>query len=153
MTDVDFAWLLGESPTGSVVLDLPRSAIGTSEVLAMLREITRDLSLQDDRPLAWLASEAGTLVAMLSFTRRGEDGRYELGYGAAPDFQGRGVMTRAIATLLPLLSAQGHDGLTAETSIDNPASQRVLERNGFSRIGTRDDPEDGALICWAIDLK
>jgi RimJ/RimL family protein N-acetyltransferase len=42
--------------------------------------------------------------------------------------------------------------LTAETSVDNPGSQRVLEKNGFAAIGTREDPEDGALINWAIDL-
>ena len=89
---------------------------------------------------------------MISFTRRDADGRYEIGYGVAPAHQGQGVMTRALAVLLPLLAAQGHDGLTVGTSVDNPASQRVLEKNGFARTGTRDDPEDGALITWAIAL-
>jgi RimJ/RimL family protein N-acetyltransferase len=65
---------------------------------------------------------------------------------------GRGVMTRALAELLRIVPGQGHDGLTAATSVDNPGSQRVLEKNGFVRTGTREDPEDGTLITWAIDL-
>ena len=38
--------------------------------------------------------------------------------------------------------------VNAETSIDNIASQRVLERNGFARVGERVDEEDGPLYCW-----
>lgn len=38
--------------------------------------------------------------------------------------------------------------ITAETALDNAASQRVLERNGFERVGERFDAEDGQLICW-----
>ena len=64
--------------------------------------------------------------------------------------EGRGVMTAAMAALLPILAADGHAGLTAATSVDNPGSQRVLEKTGFVRTGMRDDPEDGALITWAI---
>ncbi|ANB18513.1 GCN5-related N-acetyltransferase [Dokdonella koreensis DS-123] len=42
----------------------------------------------------------------------------------------------------------GINALTAETGVDNAASQRVLVRNGFVQIGERLDDEDGALICW-----
>lgn len=42
--------------------------------------------------------------------------------------------------------------LTAETSVDNPASQTVLARNGFRRVGEREDAEDGPLICWRLEL-
>jgi RimJ/RimL family protein N-acetyltransferase len=38
--------------------------------------------------------------------------------------------------------------VSAETRVDNIASQRVLERNGFVQIGERVDAEDGPLICW-----
>ena len=152
MTDADFAWMLGEVNAHPDGLTMAEGGLNPVEVLAMLRGITADIAAQDDRPVAWLASEDGVVAGMVSFTKRGPDGRYELGYGTAPAFNGTGVMTRAMAALLPLLRAQGHDGLTAETSVDNPGSQRVLEKNGFVRTGTRDEPEDGALICWAIDL-
>jgi RimJ/RimL family protein N-acetyltransferase len=152
MTDADFAWLLREAPTHPAKLIIPEGNIAPHEVLAMLRGITAAVAAADERPVAWLVSESNTVVAMISFTKRRPDGRYELGYGVAPAHQGQGIMTRALASLLPLLATQGHHGLTVETGVDNPASQRVLEKNGFVKTGTRDDPEDGALITWAIDL-
>jgi len=152
MSDADFAWMLGEAAAHSDGLAMAEGGLTPPEVIAMLRDVTAGIAAREDRPVAWLASEHGVVVAMVSFTKRSAEGRYELGYGTAPAFQGQGVMTRTLAALLPLARAQGHDGLTAKTSVDNPGSQRVLEKNGFARTGTRHDPEDGALICWAIDL-
>ena len=151
MTDQDYAWLLGEAPRTDDLRQCD-GGIAPAEVTAMLRGITANLTIDDTRPLAWLIADGEEVVGMTSFTKRGEDGRYEIGYGIAPTHEGRGVMTAAIAALLPILSADGHRGLTAGTSVDNPGSQRVLEKNGFVRTGTRDDPEDGLLITWAIDL-
>jgi hypothetical protein len=31
-------------------------------------------------------------------------------------------------------------------------SQRGLERNGFLRVGTRTDAEDGDMICWSAHV-
>ena len=151
MTEADYAWLLGEAPR---VDGLRQCAGGVApdEITAMLRGITAGLAETDDRPLAWLIADRDEVVGMTSFTRREADGRYEIGYGIAPAHEGRGVMTAAIAALLPMLRADGHRGLTAATGVDNPGSQRVLEKNGFVPDGTRDDPEDGLLNLWAIDL-
>ena len=49
------------------------------------------------------------------------------------------------------LRARGLDPI-AETSVENRASQRVLERNGFVRCGERVDPEDGVLVAWRLRL-
>jgi len=152
MTDADFAWMLGEADAHVEGLAMPEGGLTPPEVIAMLREVAARVAASEDRPVAWLGSEGNVVVGMVSFTKRAANGRYELGYGTAPAFNGQGVMTRMLAALLPVARAHGHDGLTAETSVDNPASQRVLEKNGFVRTGMRDDPEDGALICWAIDL-
>ncbi|MES2054589.1 MAG: GNAT family protein [Pseudomonadota bacterium] len=152
MTDADFAWLLGETPIRPHALTQCEGGIGPVEVTALMRDVTRRVVATTDRPVAWMIADGDEVVGMASFTRQAADGRYEIGYGIAPTREGRGVMTRAIAALLPLLRADGHSGLTAETSVDNPGSQRVLDKNGFVRTGTRDDPEDGALITWAIDL-
>ena len=152
MTDTDFAWMLGEVDAHPDGLIMAEGGLNPPEVIAMLRGVTAQVAEGESRPVAWLASEDGVVAAMVSFTKQSPNGRYELGYGTAPAFEGQGVMTRTLAALLPLARAQGHDGLTAETSVDNPGSQRVLEKNGFVRTGTRDDPEDGALVCWAIEL-
>jgi L-amino acid N-acyltransferase YncA len=152
MTDSDFAWLLGEAPARADGLTLCEGGIGPADVTAMLRGVTEIVAPTTDRPVAWLIADGNQVVGLTSFTRLGSDGRYEVGYGVAPKHAGRGVMTRALAELLRILPGQGHDGLTAATSVDNPGSQRVLEKNGFVRTGTREDPEDGTLITWAIDL-
>jgi len=151
MTDAGYAWLLGEAPRADG-LRLCDGGIAPAEVTAMLRGITAGLAEADPRPLAWLIADGDEVVGMTSFTKREADGRYEIGYGVAPAHEGRGVMTATVAALLPILRADGHRGLTAATSVDNPGSQRVLEKNGFMHQGTRDDPEDGPLHIWAIDL-
>ncbi len=38
------------------------------------------------------------------------------------------------------------------TAVDNVASQCVLDRNGFERVGTRVDPHDGELLVWRKGL-
>jgi RimJ/RimL family protein N-acetyltransferase len=152
MTDRDFAWLLGEAPARADGLRLCEGGIGPAEVTAMLRGVTAIVATTTDRPVAWMIADGNEVVGMTSFTKLGSDGLYEVGYGVAPAQEGRGVMTRALAELLRIAPGQGHDGLTAGTSVDNPGSQRVLEKNGFVRTGTREDPEDGTLITWAIAL-
>ena len=151
MDDRDYAWLLGEAPRVDGLRQCD-GGVAPAEVTAMLRGITTGLAENETRPLAWLITDGDEVVGMTSFTKREADGRYEIGYGIAPAHEGRGVMTAAIAALLPILRADRHHGLTAATSVDNPGSQRVLEKNGFVSTGTRDDPEDGPLNLWAIDL-
>ena len=96
--------------------------------------------------------ERGEVVGMINLVARNSAGQYEIGFGVAEAQHGRGVMTRAVAELLPVLSANGLRGVTANTAVENVSSQRVLERNGFRRTGTKDDPEDGPLICWDANL-
>jgi RimJ/RimL family protein N-acetyltransferase len=151
MTDRDFGWLLGEAPAPGT-LCLCAGGFSPPEIVAMLREVTAEVAKTSASPVAWLIAEGGEVIGMVSFTRAHGDGRYELGYGVAPAHEGRGITTRALALLLETARTDGRSRLTAETSVDNPGSQRVLEKNGFVRTGTRDDPEDGPLICWSIDL-
>jgi RimJ/RimL family protein N-acetyltransferase len=89
---------------------------------------------------------------MVSFTKRNADASYEVGYGIAPAHTGRGITTHAVGLVLDDALHQGLEKLTAETSVGNPASYRVLEKNGFHPVGTRDDPEDGLVSCWARAL-
>jgi len=60
-----------------------------------------------------------------------------------------GAATRAVGLLVAEAQRDTRiSAVSAETSIDNIASQRVLERNGFQRIGERVDAQDGPVICW-----
>jgi GNAT superfamily N-acetyltransferase len=73
----------------------------------------------------------------------------EIGYGVAESHEGRGYASAGVARMVEEAFAHGGvDAVLAETSIHNPASQRVLEKNGFHRVGQREDSEDGLLIQW-----
>ncbi|HWV61907.1 MAG TPA: hypothetical protein VN034_14685, partial [Sphingopyxis sp.] len=44
------------------------------------------------------------------------------------------------------------EAITAETSVANLPSERVLLRNGFGKVGERLDEQDGPLNCWRRDV-
>jgi len=78
-----------------------------------------------------------------------QNGQVEIGYGIAPACRKQGYATEAVA----LMAAEAFrhsevNALTADTLELNSASIRVLEKNGFQRVGERYDEEDGALIEW-----
>jgi ribosomal-protein-alanine N-acetyltransferase len=59
-----------------------------------------------------------------------------LGYWVAQEVNGQGVATRAVAAACSwAFDSGGLHRLEAGTLTDNVASQRVLEKNGFERIG------------------
>ena len=144
--DADFADLLeGVAPRER---RLPDSPVASPEILAMLRDLTAVIGsvLQ---PAAWLIIEDCEVVGLLSVTRPPHAGELHFGYGIAPTREGRGIATRAVADFVSWARKDPRVGrLIADTAVDNVGSQRVLERNGFRRVGEREDPEDGRLLCW-----
>ncbi len=110
---------------------------------ATLSELTADLGRQriDDlyagrgERFQWIilvdGEEAGWItLAIISW----EHGLAEIGYALATAYQNQGAMTAALALLLPdLLLAVGLERLEARCSVENAASQRVLEKLGFER--------------------
>ncbi len=65
-----------------------------------------------------------------------EHGLCELGFALTSAWQGRGVMTQALADLLPelLFNTRLHR-IEARCAVENHASRRVLEKSGFRREG------------------
>ena len=81
--------------------------------------------------------------------RPGDDGRVEIGYGLSPEARGKGYATELVGALVDWLLARPEvSAVTAETSVENRASQRVLEKCNFVRVGERTDEEDGPLYLW-----
>ena len=65
-----------------------------------------------------------------------EHGLCELGFALSSPFQGRGIMSESLAQLVPeLFLHTALYRLEARCSIENVASQRVLEKTGFRREG------------------
>ncbi|MFC6356239.1 GNAT family N-acetyltransferase [Luethyella okanaganae] len=67
------------------------------------------------------------------------DGVVEFGYGLVPAARGKGFATEAVCAALVLASENGALLARAETTSDNPASLRVLEKAGMCEVGRRDD--------------
>ncbi len=75
----------------------------------------------------------------------------EIGYGINSSHWGLGLASEAVQALITWAFETDYaTRVTAKTAVNNPASMRVLEKNGFTKIGTDYDPEDGDLVVWAL---
>jgi RimJ/RimL family protein N-acetyltransferase len=148
----DFAALrAGKTPAG--VVDMPASPVAEPAVLDMLGALAATIS-GEFTPPAWLIVEHGRLVGLCSLVKLPAGREATIGYGIAADCRGGGAATRAVGALVAWAQADPRlDRLLAETGVDNRASQGVLRRNGFVQDGTRNDEEDGALLCWRLETR
>lgn len=148
----DFAALLrGEAPAPYRLCDSP---LAPPDILAMLAPLADRIGLTF-RPSAWMIVEHDEIVGLISPTQPldAADRSLRIGYGVAPSRQGKGVATRAVGDLAAWARGDERvDALTAETAVDNLASQKALSRNGFVVVGAREDHEDGPLILWRLSL-
>ena len=65
-----------------------------------------------------------------------EHGLCEMGFALTSPYQGQGLMTQAVTQLLPELFLHTTlQRVEARCSVENVASQRVLEKSGFRREG------------------
>jgi ribosomal-protein-alanine N-acetyltransferase len=75
-------------------------------------------------------------VVALSNITRGPFQSANLGYWVAQDANDRGLATRAVAEVIEIAFGDlGLHRLEAGTQVDNLASRRMLEKNGFALIG------------------
>jgi RimJ/RimL family protein N-acetyltransferase len=102
----------------------------------------------------WLILNGDEVVGLCGYKSPPDDMRtVEIGYGIAPERRQKGYATKAISLLLKEARADhAVDKVLAETAVANPASRTVLERNGFTHVGIRQDAEDGLLDLWRLDL-
>jgi [ribosomal protein S5]-alanine N-acetyltransferase len=90
----------------------------------------------------WLVvDEAGAVVGECGTkSQPSPDGVVEIGYGLAAPSRGRGLGTRAVATLLRWLAARPEVRVVeAHVAPDNVPSRRLLEAHGFAVAGAGDD--------------
>lgn len=150
-TDAHFADLIaGRAPDG---LPVAEGGIETPQMLAMLRGLSAQVG-ESFQPNAWLIVEAGEVVGLCSLVRTPYVGEtVMIGYGVAASRRRRGIAGRAVAELLTWARSDHRVAtVTAETSIHNVPSQRVLEANGFTRVGEREDEEDGPVLRWSVGV-
>jgi RimJ/RimL family protein N-acetyltransferase len=129
-------------------MTLPEGGIAEDFVI---RHVQKIAARQHDSGYAgsWLIVDGNEVVGLCGHHAPPVDGTIEIGYNVAPGRQRRGYATRAIALLIEDAGARADiEKIFAHTAPDNIASQGVLERNGFERLGER--IADGELVIrWA----
>jgi [ribosomal protein S5]-alanine N-acetyltransferase len=82
-----------------------------------------------------LVAERGEVVGRVNLTEVA-DGSAELGYRIAQKAAGQGLATAAVRQVRELAArTYGLTRLRARVTLDNPASRKVLEHNGFVAVG------------------
>ena len=77
------------------------------------------------------------------------DGEIEIGYGTYDIFAGLGYMTEAVGGMILWAKRQPEiRAIVADTEKQNTASFRILEKNGFVKIG-----ETETLLKWKLSVK
>jgi len=144
-TEAHFAWMLGEGPRPDNLRTPPEGVAPPGE----LRWLRGNLATTPPGS-SWLIVADGEVVGVCSLKGAPDaTGLAEIGYGVAGERRRRGHATAAVACLIEFVRDRTSIlGLTAETAVANIASQSVLEANGFGRVGTRADPDDGDLLIW-----
>ena len=82
---------------------------------------------------------------------------YETGWSVLPEFQGRGIaVAAATAAIARARSERRHRHLHAFPSVDNPASNAICGRVGFSLVGACDFEYPAGRMMrsndWCLDL-
>lgn len=97
----------------------------------------------------WSAVDTTTETAVAGIVFKGppnNDGEVEIGYGTLPDFMRKGYMTEVVQLACEWAFAQpGVKKVVAETDLDNFASQKILLKNGFVKVG-----EGEKLFKWEL---
>src|SRR6266851_3764334 len=82
-----------------------------------------------------LVAEGGEVVGRVNLTEVA-NGTAELGYRIAQKAAGQGLATAAVRKVRELAATEyGLTRLRARVTLDNPASRKVLEHNGFVAVG------------------
>ncbi len=92
-------------------------------------------------------SSDGKAIGGIGFKGQPDSGCVEIGYGLAPSARGHGYAAEAIVAVLDIAAEHGLSRVIADTTKDNVASQRSLERAGFSQVG-----DDGDLHRYELVL-
>jgi RimJ/RimL family protein N-acetyltransferase len=152
--DDDFAWMLGETSASAHGLHLPVGGVDAPDVLRHVRAMARSLHAAQGHAAQWMIVVAGEIVGLIGYKAVPAEGRVEIGYGVSASRRHRGYATAAVAEVITLARSDPRvNTILADTLVDNHASQAVLRKNDFRRVGPGIDPDDGApIVRWSLEL-
>jgi predicted acetyltransferase len=105
----------------------------------------------------WLVQDGATVLGEIRLrphlTEPFEQHHGHIGYNVRPSQRGKGYATRMLALVLERAREQGLPRVMLTIEGENPASARVIEKNGGTLEWQRQEPESGeALACYWIAL-
>jgi|ERR1035441_8533457 RimJ/RimL family protein N-acetyltransferase len=150
LTDDDFAAMLRGEVSVRAGLTQPPGGVDQPEVLRHVRRLASNLRCNGFSGGHWMMVVSGEVVGLCGFKAPPSSaGEIELGYGVAESRRGRGHASAAVGAVIEVTRYnQTVRAIVALTAVGNFASQRVLEHNGFERVDTRVDPDDGDVFFW-----
>jgi RimJ/RimL family protein N-acetyltransferase len=149
--DEDFDWISARNPVNRRNLRLPVDGVDAKPILDIIRRMTHDLHRAQCRG-TWMIVADDEIVGLCGYKHPPAEGVVEIGYGVAESRRCRGHATRAVAAMIDVArSDPAISAILAETSVTNPASESVLAKHGFTRVGHRLDPDDGPMALWRLD--
>jgi RimJ/RimL family protein N-acetyltransferase len=111
-------------------------AFGREELVASLRELPALAESGRLLPLAAVNAQTGEVIGAGMLHHLDAERRIvEIGYWVLPQARGRGIATTIARRLAEHAFSLGVDRVAAYVNVDNSASERVLERAGFTREG------------------
>jgi [ribosomal protein S5]-alanine N-acetyltransferase len=132
---VDVWWSLREEPLSQRLM--PLEPASRESLLKRLAESTHDLADPRATSFRWMVEYEGRVIGTVSARELSRfHGRIEVGYLLASAYHGRGLGTRAVASVLARLfdwSFLHRVWLT--TAVDNAASQGLARKLGFCLEG------------------
>jgi GNAT superfamily N-acetyltransferase len=127
---------------------------GEGAVIAGLAALFDAVFVPDPWVLGFVVRDRGTgaVVGQGGFKGPPRAGVVEIAYGTNPGHRGNGYATETAAALVDYAFTSPEVRIViAHTLPDSTASQRVLEKCGFTHVGEEIDPEDG--LVWRFEKR
>lgn len=117
---------------------IPRPIL-ESEEQALDMILMMNARLEENTDINWAVceKETGNFIGFMGFYRtQPENYRTEIGYMVLPEFERKGYVTEAVATMIDYaFKIQNFHSIEAVIDPENTASARILEKNGFKKEG------------------
>ena len=103
--------------------------------------------------VAYLIVEKEEVLGTCSFVGKPKDGEVEIAYWTFEQNEGKGVASFACKELVSIAKKENKRlSITAKTAPEKNASNRILEKNGFTYDRVVQDDEIGDAWLWKLSI-
>ena len=110
----------------------------------LLNYYIKSFGYQDKQRIYLVSTKEGEKIGYVGIQIVKDFNKFEVFYALKPDFWGFGYATEAAIEMIKLAKLTNIDELIALADIENPASQHVLEKIGYTK--------EKQIKLWELDL-